>query len=123
MPTEFLHGDFNKDGILDAQDIDALAEAIRTENHCLDITGDAQVDCDDYVALVERIFHAQYGDTDLDGDVDLHDFVQLKQGLGKMNAGWADGDFNGDGIVDASDFDMLVYNFGTQSAPLTKRNS
>ncbi|MFW6155490.1 MAG: right-handed parallel beta-helix repeat-containing protein [Planctomycetota bacterium] len=53
------------------------------------------------------------GDADGDGDVDLDDFVLLKQNFG-MPAGAtaADGDFDGDGDVDLDDFVILKQHFG-----------
>ncbi len=51
------------------------------------------------------------GDADLDGDVDLDDFVALKSNFG-TGATWAEGDFDGDNDVDLSDFVILKNNFG-----------
>ncbi|NLF31079.1 MAG: hypothetical protein GX591_09360 [Planctomycetes bacterium] len=57
------------------------------------------------------------GDADGDGDVDLDDFVAIKNHFGTAgNATWADGDFDGDGDVDLDDFVILKNNFGA-SAP------
>ena len=54
------------------------------------------------------------GDADGDGDVDLDDFVVLKQNFGTpAGATAATGDFDGDGDVDLDDFVILKTNFGT----------
>ncbi|MFW6146431.1 MAG: dockerin type I domain-containing protein [Planctomycetota bacterium] len=54
------------------------------------------------------------GDADGDGDVDLDDFVILKQNFGTLNgASWREGDLDGDGDVDLDDFVILKQNFGT----------
>lgn len=52
------------------------------------------------------------GDTDIDGDVDFADFVQLSRGFGAVDTGWADGDFDFDGTTGFSDFLDLSMNFG-----------
>ncbi|NLF31857.1 MAG: hypothetical protein GX591_13340 [Planctomycetes bacterium] len=53
------------------------------------------------------------GDADGDGDVDLDDFVILKNNFGTATgATCAEGDFDGDGDVDLDDFVLLKNNFG-----------
>ncbi len=53
------------------------------------------------------------GDADGDGDVDLDDFVILKNQFGTTSgATYAQGDFDGDGDVDLDDFVVLKQNFG-----------
>ena len=52
------------------------------------------------------------GDADTDGDVDLDDFVLLKQNFGAGDATWGQGDFDGDVDVDLDDFVLLKQNFG-----------
>ncbi|MFW6154617.1 MAG: dockerin type I domain-containing protein [Planctomycetota bacterium] len=52
------------------------------------------------------------GDADLDGEVDLDDFVILKNHFGQGNAAWTQGDFNTDGLVNLDDFVILKNNFG-----------
>lgn len=51
------------------------------------------------------------GDANLDGMVDIEDFVTLKTAFGKAGD-WASGDFNGDGTINLSDFTMLKSFFG-----------
>jgi len=58
------------------------------------------------------------GDADIDGDVDLDDFVLLKQSFGTMDgATWQMGDFTGEGAVDLDDFVLLKQNFGAAAIP------
>ncbi len=52
------------------------------------------------------------GDADLDGDVDIDDFVALKANFGSGTT-WVQGDFDGDGDVDIDDFVILKGNFGS----------
>jgi hypothetical protein len=51
------------------------------------------------------------GDANLDGQVNLSDFLALRRGFGSFGS-WANGDFNGSGNVDLSDFLILRRNFG-----------
>ncbi|NLF30680.1 MAG: DUF1565 domain-containing protein [Planctomycetes bacterium] len=63
----------------------------------------------------ESLPPATPGDADADGDVDLDDFVILKQNFGTpAGATGANGDFDGDGDVDLDDFVILKNNFGRQ---------
>jgi len=53
------------------------------------------------------------GDADLDGDVDLDDFVLLKIHWGAAaGATWGEGDFNADGAINLDDFMILKSHFG-----------
>jgi len=57
------------------------------------------------------------GDSNMDGKVDLEDFVCLKNNFGLMfRAHWGCGDYDGNGCVDLSDFVILKNNFGRGSA-------
>jgi len=67
---------------------------------------------------------AHPGDADGDGDVDLLDFVRLKQNFGTpTGATFAQGDFDGDGDVDLQDFVILKQNFGSGPANCTGLSS
>jgi hypothetical protein len=52
------------------------------------------------------------GDANLDGTVNLSDFLALRRNFGAETSLFADGDFNGDGRVNLSDFLILRRNFG-----------
>jgi len=56
---------------------------------------------------------AKPGDADLDGDVDLNDFVILKSNFGQSPRTWTEADFNGDTVVDLHDFVILKQNWAT----------
>jgi hypothetical protein len=67
----------------------------------------------DDVQLVAGIAPCNPGDADADGDVDLDDFVLLKNNFGTTTgATCAMGDFDADGDVDLDDFVLLKNNFG-----------
>jgi len=68
----------------------------------------------DDVQLVSAGGVCNPGDADGDGDVDLDDFVILKNNFGTTDgATCAEGDFDGDGDVDLDDFVLLKNAFGT----------
>jgi hypothetical protein len=58
----------------------------------------------------------RYGDTDLNGTVNLSDFNRLAANFGSTDAVWSQGDFNYDGLVNLSDFNRLAANFGLSAA-------
>jgi autotransporter-associated beta strand protein len=60
------------------------------------------------------ITRALKGDGDLNGTVDLLDFIRLQTGFGSSGAGarWDTGDYNQDGTVNLLDFIALQTNFG-----------
>ncbi|NLF29826.1 MAG: hypothetical protein GX591_02925 [Planctomycetes bacterium] len=67
----------------------------------------------DDVQIVDAGSTCNPGDADGDGDVDLDDFVILKNNFGTATgATCAEGDFDGDGDVDLDDFVLLKNNFG-----------
>ena len=75
-----------------------------------DLDGDGDVDLDDFVRLKQSFGTTGLtGDADGDGDVDLDEFVILKQDFGKVAPA---GDTDHDGDVDLDDFAILKQNFG-----------
>jgi hypothetical protein len=117
--------DIDRDGTVDARDIDFLTLAIRTGVFSavldpdavatFDLNNDGNVDNQDLTTLVTSAacLNTSLGDADLDGDVDSDDFNILSFNFGLENtASWSDGDFNGDGNVDSDDFNILLFNFG-----------
>ncbi|MEM0913386.1 MAG: hypothetical protein AAGK09_02135, partial [Planctomycetota bacterium] len=72
-----------------------------------DMNGDLTIDQSDVDVLVTDILGTDFGDADLDGDIDTADitttignFTGAGVGVGE---GWADGNFDGDGDVDTAD--------------------
>ncbi|MFW6146745.1 MAG: PEP-CTERM sorting domain-containing protein [Planctomycetota bacterium] len=69
-------------------------------------------------ALVDAVELTLPGDSDMDGDVDLDDFVALKRGFGAAaRVHWGHGDYDGNGRVDLDDFVALKRNFGAAAVP------
>ncbi|MFW6155424.1 MAG: NF038122 family metalloprotease [Planctomycetota bacterium] len=115
----FTWGDLNDDGTVDAVDIDALTAAIAAgmTDLTFDLDYDNLVGDGDLDAMILTHLATRYGDSDLDGDVDLDDFVALKTHFGSTGLGWAAGDFDGDTDIDLDDFAALKLNFGTAAVP------
>ncbi len=107
-------GDFTGDGVVDADDIDALFAAIRDGNPAaeFDLDGSGTVDQDDVVYLVENVLGTYMGDATLDGKVDAMDLNQVGINWRTMEtAGWREGDFSGDGSVTAVDLNFIGVNW------------
>ena len=106
-------GDFTGDGGVDAVDIDELAAAIRNSSPeaKYDLNGDSDLDSEDMDELIRNILDSEYGDGDLRGAVDSEDLEDLVDSFG-LRAGWADGDFSGNGRVDLHDFAIIRGSFG-----------
>jgi hypothetical protein len=118
------------DGIIDAADVqyvydqfmslgdkamnwDDLNDALRGDLSA-DITGDLVVDINDVIELIGGyssaptgvafgILHAQPGDVNLDGFVDLADLTLWRSNVGVVNPTYLMGDTNFDGFVDLAD--------------------
>ncbi|WP_428389802.1 PEP-CTERM sorting domain-containing protein [Mucisphaera sp.] len=73
------------------------------------------LDMVDVTFLIEEVLDTAFGDTNLDGAVDLIDLSNLASNF-SSDGGWAGGDFNGDGTVDLIDLSTLATNFGFTAA-------
>ncbi len=114
-------GDFDGDGDIDADDIDALAAAIQASSTdtIYDMDGDGDVDADDFAFHVHNLVDTalgegtgtEFGDFNLDGMVSILDLGALGDGYG-VGTGWAQGDANGDGTVGILDLGFLGDNYG-----------
>ena len=66
-------------------------------------------------ALVLNIMEKRFGDTDLDQDVDIHDFDTLAMNFYPLSENisnrWSQGNSDGDGDVDITDVLKLVLGF------------
>jgi hypothetical protein len=119
-------GDYNGDGMLDAEDIDLQAAEMKkdlaeqdllTFDHNSDgvvnvgMAGSDTSRWGDRLIWIRNLRQTSVGDSNLDGVFDSGDLVQAftgeKYGTGEM-AGWEFGDWNGDMVFDSGD---LVFAF------------
>jgi surface-anchored protein len=119
--TSDILGDLDLDFDVDAVDIDLLAAmspgTVPPVDPMFDLNNDGMVDFGmgppqtDSDVLLHSILDTEYGDVDLDRDVDASDLDLLVANYG-LTGGWADGDLNGSGDVNALDLNVLLRNYG-----------
>lgn len=116
---DFEACDLNADGVCDAVDIDG----IRTEtsgswrpNTAYDLNSDHLIDHVDRSLWLE-IMNTVHGDANLDGQVQMDDFLALAAHYGQ-GGGWAAGDFDGNGVVLFPDFLLLAGQFGRNTGTI-----
>jgi hypothetical protein len=107
-----ITGDFTGDGIVDAVDIDVLADAVTSGIVAfLDTDGSGAADMADVEFLVMDVLGTLAGDANLDGVVDGSDFNRWNDNKFQSCAkSWSNGDFNGDKVVDGADFSFWLSN-------------
>ncbi len=105
-------GDFDKNHVVDAADIGLLYANLGSNSRFFDLDADGAVTVDDLHTLVTDCLASRFGDANLDGRVDELDFEQLSAHLFQPG-NWASGDFNGDGTVDGTDFNLWIENSPT----------
>ncbi len=117
-------GDFNGDGLLNCADINALTADIADDNNTatFDLNGDALVNGADLIqwlaiAATANGLGATYlpADFNLDGSVDASDFNIWNSNKFTTTSAWCSGDGNANGVVDASDFNIWNSNKFTSS--------
>ncbi|MEM7313011.1 MAG: hypothetical protein AAF497_07650 [Planctomycetota bacterium] len=108
VDTNSTIGDYNADGMLGCEDIDALGAAIRSGSNDsqFDLDGNGSVDSDDYSYWVTSVRGTVIGDANLDGQTDVSDFNLWNANRFTSGTGWCSGDFNGDGTTDVLDFNL-----------------
>ena len=94
-------GDFDSDGALTEADIDALAEAIvgQSIDPQFDLNSDSNATLEDYLMWVKDLKHTWLGAANLDGEFTSSDLTAVFQATKyetDEDAGWAEGDWNGD---------------------------
>ena len=103
-----IPGDFNEDQVLDVQDIDALTEVVilSTNEKKYDLNADDLVNQQDRQIWVKDLRNTWFGDADLNLEFNSSDMVQVfvagKYETGEA-AGWAQGDWNGNGVFESGD--------------------
>ncbi|MCC5828582.1 MAG: hypothetical protein JJU36_03965 [Phycisphaeraceae bacterium] len=113
-------GDFDFDGVVDADDLDELGRAIagEVEGWIYDLDGDGTVDYDDARWLLEHILNTRPGDVNLDGKVDDFDLAVLQANLGQPG-GWADGAVGLQGRLDLRSAFLLFEHYGYEQSTHT----
>ena len=101
-------GDLTGDGIVDANDIDVLFNAVQTNSGVsyYDLDGNGTLNEEDVDFLVRQVLAALPGDANLDGAVDAIDLDIWNAHRWTGCSGWGRSDFNGDGVTDGSDFNI-----------------
>lgn len=95
LSFSWLRGDVDQSGAIDAADIDMLYASFGANaNPRFDLSGNGTVNQQDVDVLVTSILGTQYGDANLDGDVDTADVATLATNFGGAG-GWAVGNFDG----------------------------
>lgn len=110
--TGLLLGDIDFDGEVNSVDIDRLFAALGLNDRLYDLDGSGgPADFADVAYLVRQRLGSEFGDVNLDRDIDINDLSRLAVMFGQPGA-WADGDFNGDGMVTIADLSVLATQFG-----------
>jgi len=117
-------GDFDNDGDLTVDDIDALSVAVRTgdTNPRFDLNDDGAVNGADRDVWVIDLKKTYYGDANLDGEFNSGDFVGVftagqYEDQVALNSNWGTGDWNGDGDFTSSDFVTAFSDGGYENGP------
>ncbi len=117
-------GDYNRDGLLTAVDIDALTVAVNagsTETR-YDLNGDGRVDSADRAVWVEQLKETYFGDANLDGEFGSADLVEVLA-AGEYedslagNSTWATGDWDGDTEFESADLILALQGGGFETGP------
>ena len=101
-------GDFNLSGELNARHIDAQYEMLHgtvpVVHASFDLVPDGVIDEQDVDRLIHDLMHTEFGDANLDGDVDVTDFDALARNFDPLGQnttlGWGRANFDGDADVD-----------------------
>ena len=125
-PGGSLPGDFDGDGDIDADDIDILCANMGSGDLATyDLDDSGVVDEDDMILLVETLVEYDtdgdgtadgqgtfQGDFNLDGVVNATDLQIMKGNFGVGGVGFAGGNANCDTVVNATDLQILKAKFG-----------
>lgn len=119
LDPPLIPGDLNKDSRVDAADIDFMNAGLNAglQGSILDVDENGDVDINDRDFLIRNILNSEYGDINLDGQVDLVDLSLLTPKFGNSVNGWANGDINGNGIINIEDLALLSTYFGQSATP------
>ncbi|MHC4986064.1 MAG: PEP-CTERM sorting domain-containing protein [Planctomycetota bacterium] len=114
-----IPGDFDTDGDVDTDDIDLLCDNLG--DAAFDLDGDGDADEDDLIYLVENLVEltdgsgrtgTQVGDFNLDGLINATDLALMNPNFGSSAMNYGDGNANCDDLINATDLAILAANFG-----------
>ncbi|MCA9214244.1 MAG: pentapeptide repeat-containing protein [Planctomycetales bacterium] len=116
------NGDFDVDGILDTDDVDRLAIAVRAGvDLSYDVDMDGRLDQADHDDWVHDFAGTVFGDANLDGEFNSSDIVTVFR-AGKFGidiaATWQDGDWTGDQRFDSHDLVVAFQDGGYEVGTL-----
>ena len=112
-------GDFDGDGDIDTDDIDVLCDNLG--DAAFDLDGDGDADEDDMTFLIEYLVEltdgsgrngTQRGDFDLNGLINATDLATMNASFGFSGKKYGEGNANCDDLVNATDLAILAANFG-----------
>ena len=117
-----LPGDLDGDGMLTAADIDLLTTALISgmSGPELDLNHDDIVSFQDHDFWVKTLKRSWLGDSNLDGEFNSRDFVQVFQSgryEAEEPAGWAEGDWTSDRRFGSSDLVAAFQDGGYEVGP------
>ena len=117
-------GDYDADGDLDEDDVNALINAIRSQSGdaSFDANGDGDVDTADLDFWIVDLKNTWFGDANLDGEFNSADFVSVfttgeYEDETRFNSTWGEGDWNGDGDFSSTDFVKAFSDGGFEIGP------
>ena len=120
-PLNAMLGDFDGDNDVDDDDIDILCANMGGDVGIYDMDGDLDVDEDDMIYHVENLVELQdgsgrvgtkRGDFNLDGIVNATDLAVMNPNFGLSGQLYSDGNANCDSIINGTDLAILAGNLG-----------
>lgn len=118
-----IDADFDQNGAIDVNDVDAFCSGLRSGDERFDFNADNRVNQADLSILIEGVLRTEFGDSNFDGIFDSNDLVLMFQANEyedsvDNNSTWAEGDWNCDGDATSAD---IVLAFQMQSFQDTAR--